>query len=100
MKKLVFLASLAALCASSAFADGAEVFKKCVACHGPKAEKSYLNKVPVLTTLDKDTMVENMKKYKAGELNQFAMGAVMKGQMANLSEEDMAAVADHILTLK
>jgi len=65
MKKLVFLASLATLCASSAFADGAEVFKKCVACHGPKAEKSYLNKVPVLTTLDKDTMVENMKKYNA-----------------------------------
>ena len=53
-----------------------------------------------MTTLDKDTMVENMKKYKAGELNQFAMGAVMKGQMANLSEEDMAAVAEHILTLK
>lgn len=79
---------------------GAVVFKKCIACHGPKAEKSYLNKIPVLTTLDPNEMVENMKKYKAGELNLFKMGAVMKGQMASLSEEDMVNVTAYIMTLK
>lgn len=79
---------------------GAVVFKKCVACHGAKAEKSYLNKIPVLTTLDPNGMVENMKKYKAGELNLFKMGAVMKGQMASLSEEDMQNVVAYIMTLK
>ena len=41
-----------------------------------------------------------MKEYKAGTANKFGMGAVMKGQMASLSEEDMAAVNDYISTLK
>lgn len=85
-------------------AQGEKVFKKCVACHGAKAEKSYLNKVPVLTTLDAETMVTDMKAYKAGEIEggkgRFGLGGVMKGQMASLSEDDMKAVAEYITTLK
>ncbi|MCI6988111.1 MAG: c-type cytochrome [Campylobacter sp.] len=85
-------------------AQGEKVFKKCIACHGAKAEKSYLNKVPVLTTLDAETMVTDMKAYKAGEIEggkgRFGLGGVMKGQMASLSEDDMKAVAEYITTLK
>lgn len=123
MKKSLFISLALAACVSMGFAEdnatkanataevasagfsgdvdkGADIFKKCVACHGAKAEKSYLNKIPVLTTLDPAEMVENMKKYKAGELNVFKMGAVMKGQMAGLSEEDMKNVVAYIQTLK
>ncbi len=103
MKKFLLLCSL---CAASALfaADGAELFKKCVTCHGPQAERSYLNKVPVLTSVDAAERLELMKAYKAGTLGdgkgKFGMGAVMKAQMASLSDEDMVSVNDYITTLK
>ncbi|ASM39722.1 c-type cytochrome [Campylobacter sp. RM12327] len=105
MKKLVIASILACFTAGSVFgADGATIFKKCIACHGTKAEKSYLNKVPVLTQVDPATRLEDMKAYKAGTVNggkgKFNMGAVMKLQMSSLSEEDMKAVNDYISTLK
>ena len=53
MKKLLIVSSVAALLSTAAFAaDGATIFKKCVACHGAKAEKVFNNKVPALTSLD------------------------------------------------
>ena len=101
MKRLALgLLVLGLACSSSFAADGEKVYKKCVACHGAKAEKVYLNKIPALNSLDPQEMVENMKKYKAGELNLFKMGPAMKGQMASLTEEDMQAVVDYIQTLK
>lgn len=105
MKKLTFVAAAAMLAASCSFAaDGEAVFKKCMTCHGPKANVSYLGKVPVLTTVDAAERLELMKGYKAGTVEggkgKFGMGAIMKGQMATLSDEDMTAVNDYISTLK
>ncbi|MFL1705643.1 MULTISPECIES: c-type cytochrome [unclassified Campylobacter] len=101
MKKLLIVSGAAALLASSLFAaDGATLYKKCVACHGPKAEKSFLNKVPVLTTLSKEEMVEALKAYKAGTLNKFNSAAMMKPIVAPMSEADMEAVSEYITTLK
>lgn len=101
MKKiLVISAMVAAFCVSGLAVDGGTLFKKCMACHGAKAEKSYLNKIPVLTSINKEERLKDMKAYKAGTLNKFKMGPVMKGQMAPMSEEDMAAVNEYIETLK
>ena len=104
MKKVLFLTAIAALGCNLYAADGATIFKKCIACHGLKAEKSYLNKVPVLTQVDPAERLALMKDYKAGKVNggkgKFNMGPVMKGQMASLSDADMAAVNDYITTLK
>ena len=105
MKKFVLIGLCAALACSVSFAaDGAAIFKRCISCHGAKAEKSYLNKVPVLTTVDAAERLELMKSYKAGNVEggkgKFGMGGIMKGQMASLSDEDMAAVNDYISTLK
>lgn len=101
MKKIALSVIVLGLACSSIFAaDGATVYKKCVTCHGVKAERVYLNKIPALNALDSEKMVEDMKKYKAGELNQYKMGPVMKAQMKSLTEEDMQAVVDYIKTLK
>ena len=105
MRKILLVGFGAALACSMSFgADGATVFKKCIACHGAKAEKSYLNKVPVLTTVDPAERLELMKAYKAGTVEggkgKIGQGAIMKVQMGTLSEEDMAAVNDYISTLK
>ncbi|ABK81920.1 c-type cytochrome [Campylobacter fetus] len=104
MKNFLLVLACGAFACSAFAADGATIYKKCATCHGLKAEKKYLNKVPVLTEVDAATRLADMKEYKAGTLNagkgKFGMGGIMKGQMATLSEEDMAAVNDYISTLK
>ncbi|MDY6056806.1 MAG: c-type cytochrome [Campylobacter lanienae] len=102
MKKIVLLVALA--CVGAFAADGADIYKKCAVCHGAKAEKKYLNKVPALVDTDPAQRLADMKAYKAGTLNggkgKIGMGAIMKGQMAALSDADMEAVNNYISTLK
>ncbi|ARR01028.1 c-type cytochrome [Campylobacter porcelli] len=102
MKKIVLLVALA--CVGAFAADGAAIYKKCAVCHGAKAEKKYLNKVPALVDTDPVQRLADMKAYKAGTLNdgkgKINMGAIMKGQMATLSDADMEAVSNYISTLK
>ncbi len=81
-------------------ADGAALFAKCAGCHGQNGEKSALNKSAVITGQDAAKTVEQLKGYKAGTLNQHGMGALMKGQVASMSDEDIQAVADYIAGLK
>jgi len=64
MKKLLIVSSVAALLSTAAFAaDGATIYKKCVACHGAKAEKVFNNKVPALTSLDAAAIEAALKGY-------------------------------------
>ncbi len=105
MKKFLLVLAAFGVATCGFAADGATIYKKCVACHGKNAEKVYLKKVPALVTLDPATMVEEMKLYKEGKVGEngkgkFKQGGIMKMQMAKLSEEDMKAVVDYIMTLK
>lgn len=85
-------------------ADGASLYKKCATCHGLKADKVYLNKVPALNTIDSAKLVSSIKAYQEGKINDgkgnFGQGAIMKIQTKNLSDEDIKAIADYIQTLK
>ncbi len=81
-------------------AKGAELFKKCIACHGAKAEKKALNKSAIIAGMEEKSLVESMQGYKAGTLNTSGMGALMKAQMAPLSEEDMKNLAAFISQIK
>jgi len=98
MKK--FLITMAVAGVTSLMADGATVFGKCVACHGAKAEKSALNKSAIVQGQDAAKIIESLNGYKAGTLNKNGMGALMKGQVATLSNDDIKAVAEYIATLK
>lgn len=100
MKKMLIISGVAAMLASSAFAaEGATIYKKCVACHGAKADKVFNNKVPALTSLSKDDIVASIKNYKTGA-NKFGMGAMMKPIATPLNDDDINAVAEYIQTLK
>ncbi len=79
-------------------ADGASIYKKCQACHGLKAEKKYMNKVPALSTLKADYIVNALEGYKAGKNNKYKTGMIMKAQASKLSTDDMKAVATYITT--
>lgn len=100
MKKVALVLAVAFFATGLFGADGSAIYKKCIACHGAKAEKSYLNKVPALSSVDAKERLESLKGYKAGTLNKFGMGGIMKAQTAALSEDDLKAVNDHISTLK
>ena len=81
-------------------ADGADIYKKCAACHGEKADVKYANKVPALTSISKEERIKALQGYKDGSNNAFGMGKVMQIHAKNLSDEDMAAVSEYIDSLK
>lgn len=81
-------------------ADGAELFKKCIACHGIKAEKQALGKSRVIAGWEAAKIEEALTGYKAGTRNEHGMGVVMTGQVGKFSAEEIKAVAEHVSTLK
>ena len=91
MKKVLFALLVAG--ATALFAAPAS-FNACVSCHGASGERAGLGKGRPLTEIPAAEMVELMKGYKAGTLNTHGMGALMRGQMANLSEAQMQEIAD------
>ena len=98
MKKIAIAMIFAG--SSLLMADGAAIFAKCAGCHGQNGEKAALGKSAVIKGQDAAKTVEQLKGYKAGTLNQHGMGALMKGQVASLSDEQIKEVADYIAGLK
>jgi len=81
-------------------AKGKELYAKCASCHGPKGNLKALNKSGIIAGMPKDEIVKKLKGYKAGTLNQYGMGGLMKGQVATLSDADIEALAAYISSLK
>ncbi len=96
MKKLAVLTLAATVATTLMAADGAALYKKCAGCHGAHGEKKALGKSAVIKGWPKDKVVEALKGYKAGTRNVHGMGALMKGQVASLSDADIEAIADYI----
>ena len=98
MKKI----ALALLVASVSLmaADGAAAYKKCVSCHGAKAEKKALNKSEIIAGWDAAKVEEALHGYKAGTRNVHGMGALMKGQVASYDAATIKAVSAYIAGLK
>jgi cytochrome c553 len=98
MKKyiLVLLLGLSSLMA----ADGKTLSNKCVACHGASFEKQALGKSAIVKGQKAEVIEKKLIGYKAGTLNQFGMGAIMKAQTSTLSKEDMKTVSKYIASIK
>jgi len=76
--------------------DGKALFAKCAGCHGADGKTAALGKSAVIagqSTADLETKISG---YKAGTLNTAGMGALMKGQVAGLSDADIKAIASYI----
>jgi cytochrome c553 len=74
---------------------GAELFAKCVACHGQNAEKSALGKSQVIAGWDIEKTKTAINGYKDGTYGG-AMKGLMKGQVATLSDADVETLAEYI----
>lgn len=84
-----------------ALADGASEFmKRCTVCHGENAEKPSLGVSAVIAGWKEEKIIEKLKAYKAGTLNQYGHGKMMGGQATKLSDSQMREVARYISTLK
>ncbi|RUM67399.1 MAG: cytochrome c [Sulfurospirillum sp.] len=99
MKKVI-LGLLVAGAYSLVSADGKAIYAKCAACHGEDGKNKALGKSAAIAGQDAATILKKIKGYKAGTLNQYGQGQLMKGQVSSLSDDDMKAVADYIATLK
>ncbi len=94
MKKLV-LATVALT--AFAFADAPASYTACKACHGVKGETNVTtqNKSHIPAELTKDEIVKSLNGYKDGSYGG-AMKALMKGQVARLTDADIQALADYM----
>ena len=81
-------------------AKGKELFAKCASCHGSDGKRKALGKSAPIAGMPKDEVVKILKGYKAGTLNKYGMGALMKSQAAPLSDSDIEALAAYISSLK
>ena len=94
MKKVV-LATVALV--GFAFADAPASYATCKACHGVKGEVNTTtqSKSYVPANLTKADIEKNLKGYKDGTYGG-PMKAIMKGQVAKLSDADIKALADYM----
>jgi len=92
MKKTILTVAAVAFASTSAFAVSTAV---CAGCHGQNFEKKAMNVSKIVKDLSKDEIVTALKGYKAGTFGG-AMKGVMAGQVKNLSDEDIEAIAEQI----
>jgi cytochrome c553 len=75
-------------------------YAKCAGCHGKDGKMKALGKSEVIAGQSKDDLVKKINEYKAGTRNVAGMGALMKGQVAGLSDADVDAIATYVSGLK
>jgi len=75
--------------------EGADVYKKCAACHGVNAEKKAMGKSQIIAGWEASKTIAALKGYKDGSYGG-PMKALMKGQVASLSDAEIEAVAKYI----
>jgi len=71
-------------------------FAKCAGCHGADGKTAALGKSAVIAGQPAADLEKKIAGYKAGTLNVAGMGALMKGQVASMSDADIKAVATYI----
>ncbi len=80
--------------------DASSLFKSCAGCHGAKGEKKALGKSDAIGGWSAAKVEEALEGYKAKTRNVHGMGAVMQGQAAKLSDQDIKALGAYISKLK
>jgi cytochrome c553 len=80
---------------------GEELFKKCTACHGVKAEKNALGKANVLQGQKAEDIEKSLTQYKTvGGRNITGMGKIMESQVSTITKPEIKTLAEYISTLK
>jgi cytochrome c553 len=78
--------------------DGKALFKVCASCHGQNGEKKALNASQIIQGWDKSKVEIALHGYKNGTYGA-AMRGVMVGQVKNLNDTKISALAEYISKL-
>lgn len=97
MKKILLSFFFTAL--SLLAADGRALSSKCIACHGAVFEKSALGKSAIVKGQSALDIYGKLLAYRGGTRSEVGMGALMKGQTAVMSDDELWKVAMHIASL-
>jgi cytochrome c553 len=81
-------------------ADGASSYAKCSSCHGSNGQKVALGKSAIITGQSAEKTIEQLNAYKAGTLDLYGMGNLMKGQVSSMDDATIKEVAEYIATMK
>jgi cytochrome c553 len=93
MKKI----ALIALLTSTALMAGKPAsYNACIGCHGINGEKNTMAPASKPNTMTKAEIVTALKGYKAGTLNKYGKGAMMRGFASRLSDAQMQEIANYI----
>ncbi|MEQ3442574.1 c-type cytochrome [Pseudoalteromonas sp. BZP1] len=95
------IAMTASLSFNTMAADGATLYtaKLCQTCHGAEGKAPIMPQYPKLNGQNKEYLLAQMKDIKSGARSN-GMAAAMKAMVANVSEEEMAAIADYLSQVK
>lgn len=95
------IAMAASLSFNTMAADGATLYtaKLCQTCHGAEGKAPIMPQYPKLNGQNKEYLLAQMKDIKSGARSN-GMAAAMKAMVANVSEEEMAAIADYLSQVK
>ncbi len=93
MTKVIKVMALSSLLAASALYGASTA--ACAGCHGASFEKHAMGKSKIVKDMSKEDIVKALKGYKAGTYGG-AMKAMMKGQVAALSDADIDSIAASI----
>jgi len=96
MKKILIATVVAGAVATSGFAAGLAVQKGCAACHGANMERKAPPVTPetrIVAEMTKEEIKASLRGYKDGTYGR-ATAAIMKGQVARLSDDDIEAIAE------
>ena len=99
---LLPLAALFACIATPALAaDGEELYAQnaCASCHGPTGNEPILPTYPKIAGQNKTYLVNQMNDIKSGDRDNGASIA-MRGVVANLSDDEILAIAEYLSSLK
>jgi cytochrome c553 len=75
--------------------DGSKLYIKCAGCHGQNAQNAALGKSQIIKGWNKTKIVNSLKGYQNGTYGG-TMKAIMKSQVADLTENEIDALAKHI----
>ena len=79
--------------------DAKKLYNKCAACHGLNAEKKALNNSAIIKDWEASKIAEALKGYQNGTYGG-TMKGLMVGQVANLSDNEIDVLSEHIANFK
>ena len=83
---------------SSTSKTGQQLYASCAGCHGRQGEKEALGKSQPIGGQSYTATKYQLEEYKAGRLNQYGMGELMKGQV-QLTSNEILLLSKYIETL-